>query len=320
MNLELGKKIAVLRKVQKRTQTELAEYLSVQPQTVSRWEVEGGTPDVSLLPKIALFFGVTLDELFGMTDMEQIDNLVYKYSVLRDEKSFEEVMRSLDIGINSLEEELRSDKGNKEARQKREQLLAWKVHIYIQKSRKAKEDAENILDSLMGEVTEPDNPLYQALRLQKQQFRIQSGEGTAVIKEAKRIWDNDSSVENLYCYMAALFDMNNGAEILRLWEEDNVQMLVSDITPEVASIWQIMFGGAVTECNLSFFKKYFSLFEKNASAAGLFEARWELAKLYKALESHAEKERCKTMLLQEVESISLNEYLKDYYVKKINEL
>ena len=77
----------------------------MNPQTVSRWEVEGGMPDIMLLPKIATFFGVSLDELFGMTDMEQISNLVYKYSVLRDEKSFEDVIRSLDIALNSMEEE-----------------------------------------------------------------------------------------------------------------------------------------------------------------------------------------------------------------------
>ena len=124
--MELGKRIAELRKMKKVTQAQLAEYLSVNPQTVSRWEVEGGTPDVMLLPKIASFFEVSLDELFGMTDMDYINNLVYKYSVLRDEKSFEEVMRSIDVALNSTEEN-------------RLQLQAWKVHIYIQKSRNALE-------------------------------------------------------------------------------------------------------------------------------------------------------------------------------------
>ena len=86
MHFEFGKRIAALRKAHKVTQAQLAEYLSVQPQTISRWEAEGGIPDVTLLPQIALFFGITLDELFGMTTMEQIDRLVYKYSVLRDER------------------------------------------------------------------------------------------------------------------------------------------------------------------------------------------------------------------------------------------
>lgn len=41
VNLKLGKRIASLRKANKVTQSELAEYLLVQPQTISRWEAEG---------------------------------------------------------------------------------------------------------------------------------------------------------------------------------------------------------------------------------------------------------------------------------------
>ena len=104
--MELGKKIASLRKQNKITQVQLAEYLAVLPQTVSRWEADGGTPDVTLLPKIAMFFCVSLDELFGMNDMEQIENLVYKYSVLRDEKSFDEVMRKIDSSVEEIEEQM----------------------------------------------------------------------------------------------------------------------------------------------------------------------------------------------------------------------
>ena len=51
--MDFGKRIAELRKLKKATQAQLAEYLTVNPQTVSRWEAEGGTPDVMLLPKIA---------------------------------------------------------------------------------------------------------------------------------------------------------------------------------------------------------------------------------------------------------------------------
>lgn len=325
MHLELGKKIALLRKSQKRTQSELAEYLCVQPQTVSRWEAEGGTPDISLLPKIALFFGVTLDELFGMTDMEQINQLVYKYSVLRDEKTFEEVIRSIEMGVDSCEEEIKNNPDDATAKQKREQLLAWKVHVYIQKSRKAKEDAEQILDDLMAEVTWEEHPLHQALRLQKQQFRIQSGEGTAVVKEAKENWEKNQTVENLYTYMAALMEMDNGTGILQLWQEEQTQRLVGEVTDQTIPLWHVMFRGAVSLCNLELFEKNYALFEEALSGANdaqsaLFEVKWEKAKLYKSLEMESEKERCKETLLQELEQLKLNEYLRDFYRKRISEM
>ena len=325
MNLELGKKIALLRKKQKRTQSELAEYLCVQPQTVSRWEAEGGTPDVSLLPKIALFFGVTLDELFGMTDMEQINQLVYKYSVLRDEKTFEEVMRSIDMGVSSLEEEMNASLNSADAKQKREQLLAWKIHVYIQKSRKAKEDAEQILDELMKEVTLEDNPLYQALRLQKQQFRIQNGEGTAVVEERKVSWEKEKTIENLYAYLVALMEMDNGAGILQVWQEEQVQNMVEEVTEQTIPLWQVMFCGAVSARNLEIFEKNYTMFEDGVALTedtqnALFGIKWEKAKLYKLLGKEYEKETSKEGLLKELETLPINEYLRDFYRKRISEM
>ena len=56
MELEIGKRITSLRKIKGITQLQLANYLGVLPQTVSRWETENGIPDVYLLPKIANFF------------------------------------------------------------------------------------------------------------------------------------------------------------------------------------------------------------------------------------------------------------------------
>lgn len=64
MNIKLGEKIRGLRKKREVTQEKFAEYLGVTPQAVSRWESGICYPDVELLPAIANFFSVTLDELF----------------------------------------------------------------------------------------------------------------------------------------------------------------------------------------------------------------------------------------------------------------
>ena len=53
MKLTVGEKIALLRKEKNITQTELAEYLVLAPQTISRWEVGNGAPEISLLPPSA---------------------------------------------------------------------------------------------------------------------------------------------------------------------------------------------------------------------------------------------------------------------------
>ena len=65
MQLDLGNNIRQLRRRDKRTQEQLAEALGVTSQAVSRWESGGSYPDMNLIPSLANFFGVSIDELFG---------------------------------------------------------------------------------------------------------------------------------------------------------------------------------------------------------------------------------------------------------------
>ena len=65
MQLDLGQKIRELRRRDGRTQEALAEAIGVTSQAVSRWEANGGYPDMEMIPSIANYFGVTIDELFG---------------------------------------------------------------------------------------------------------------------------------------------------------------------------------------------------------------------------------------------------------------
>ena len=59
----IGKFIAALRKANGMTQKELGEKLYVSDKTVSRWECDECTPELSLIPSIAEIFGITTDEL-----------------------------------------------------------------------------------------------------------------------------------------------------------------------------------------------------------------------------------------------------------------
>ena len=68
MNVKnIGAVIYELRKTKAITQDELAKYVGVSAQAVSKWE-KGGVPDTELLPKIADFFEVSIDKLFGRCD------------------------------------------------------------------------------------------------------------------------------------------------------------------------------------------------------------------------------------------------------------
>ena len=61
----LGRRIARLRLAKTATQERLAKELNVSPQAVSKWENDINYPDISLLPDLARFLGVSIDELLS---------------------------------------------------------------------------------------------------------------------------------------------------------------------------------------------------------------------------------------------------------------
>ena len=70
MNVSLADKLKELRKAKRISQEKLAEYLGVSYQAVSKWENGVTCPDVMLLPDIARYYGITVDELL---QVEKID-------------------------------------------------------------------------------------------------------------------------------------------------------------------------------------------------------------------------------------------------------
>jgi len=83
--MEIGNQIKVLRTQRGMTQEELAQQLGVSAQAVSKWERDAATPDIQLLPAISAYFGVTIDELFALSDetrMVRIQNMLWDERVL----------------------------------------------------------------------------------------------------------------------------------------------------------------------------------------------------------------------------------------------
>jgi len=65
MELNFGENIKKLRRSRDLTQEALADALGISAQSVSKWECAYGYPDITQLPAIANFFGVTIDELLN---------------------------------------------------------------------------------------------------------------------------------------------------------------------------------------------------------------------------------------------------------------
>ncbi len=323
--MEIGTRILQLRKQKGITQQQLAEYLSVLPQTVSRWEAGGGTPDVMLLPKVATFFGVTMDELFGMHDMERIQQMVLRYSVLWDEKSFEEAMHEVEAGIK----EAVADK----AEEKRQQLLALKMHLLLQKGRQALKEADKIADQLIEETEEATNPLHLAVRLQKMQFDMQNGKAAKRLRESRKAFEEHPDMETLQIYFWALEESGQGAEVLRQQEHPFVKQMLKGTDENAKLVWEILFHGAAQTEDVNFFEEHFSEYEMRMKAlanskksvngegeSNCLQIRFLMASLFKEAGMKEKTEALKPVLLQEAEVLKNQEMLYRLYVEQIQAL
>ena len=74
--VKIHEQIAFLRKQKGLTQEQLANALGVSNQAVSKWESAVCCPDIGLLPDIAKFFDVSVDELLGFTPISTTGDIV----------------------------------------------------------------------------------------------------------------------------------------------------------------------------------------------------------------------------------------------------
>lgn len=76
MNIYFGENLKQLRQKQDFTQEKLAEFFGVSFQTISKWERGDTYPDITMLPEIALFFKISVDELLGVNKTENEDEII----------------------------------------------------------------------------------------------------------------------------------------------------------------------------------------------------------------------------------------------------
>ena len=96
-DIRIGEQISFLRRQKGITQETLAKHFGVTNQTVSKWESGQCYPDIQLLPQIADYFGISVDELMGHTPAVSLEALcltLKKYFTdLPEAKCFDEAYR-----------------------------------------------------------------------------------------------------------------------------------------------------------------------------------------------------------------------------------
>lgn len=95
--INMKEQITFLRKQKGLTQDELAKYLGVTNQAVSKWENGQCCPDIQLLPELAKLFEVSVDELLGYKETKGLGdiclNLKDYFVSLPEKEAFENAYR-----------------------------------------------------------------------------------------------------------------------------------------------------------------------------------------------------------------------------------
>ena len=150
MNFKIGENIRRLRKQRNISQEVLAQYLGVSFQAVSKWENNDNLPDITMIPALASFFGVSTDELFDFDRLkteEKIQQACWDIADIRydNPQKAEQMLRDL----------LKQYPGNE---------VILNNLLYTMRAPQRCEEVVTICKSIL-EITKLDDVKYDVLRI-----------------------------------------------------------------------------------------------------------------------------------------------------------
>ena len=101
-NINIADNIVRLRHEKKLTQEQLADFVGVTKASVSKWETAQSMPDILILPKLASYFGVSIDELLGYESSlskEQIEKIYQDFTMAFTKEPFDAVIERIETLI-----------------------------------------------------------------------------------------------------------------------------------------------------------------------------------------------------------------------------
>ena len=95
MNILLDENLRKLRTSRGSRQEDLANHLGVSVQSVSKWERGENLPDLTLIPAIASYYNVTVDDLLGVGEVRKQEKIDWYFAeskkLLHDGKTEENI-------------------------------------------------------------------------------------------------------------------------------------------------------------------------------------------------------------------------------------
>ncbi|MCH4889524.1 helix-turn-helix transcriptional regulator [Acidaminobacter sp. JC074] len=290
MDIKICKNILRLRKEQGVTQAQLAEYLGLSPQAVSKWELEAAMPDIYLIPKIAFFFDISIDHLFGTSDYESADLLVSKYSAVKNDKNY----RTAYDAVNTL---LDLDNQNLKALELLCRLEHERSLEYLTKSKVACHKLLSAADGI-------DTDLEKRARIQLMRFDKMLG-NDSFIEDYMIQFEKSKSLDDFNYLILALGHKGQYQEMMR-WADDYLESFSLE---DQGWIYPNLMEAGLFLGDTSYLMKCFdNIVELNTDLHQIFNAWYLRWKHFRNTKDEKEVDLCKAKLLELLPNQGLNEF------------
>lgn len=290
MNIEICSNIAKLRKEYKMTQSQVAEYLGVSPQAVSKWEQEAAVPDVYLIPKIAFLFNVSIDTLFGNTNLDTTDLLVSKYSTIKNDRNYNEAKKSVDKLLDVDSEDLKT--------------LGLLCKLQHERALEFLSKSKNACETLLKKADGKDENWTKRAKIQLMRYETMFG-NSHFINDYKNKFKETKTVEDFNYLLIALGHNNQYHEMKSLG--DNYISTFSE--EDQLKIYPNLMEAALVLEDIEYAKLCFDkIIKENNELPQIFNAWWLLWELHKKLGNIEEVEICRKELLSQLKNQGYNSY------------
>lgn len=257
-----------------------------------------------------------------MTSIERAEDLVAKYSVLRDDRSFQEAMDCVNLQLQTIDTSLKnSTEDTTELKKNRDNLEAEKIHLWIQQGREAFQRALKMVDSFVKKTEQnPEHPWYLRMRLQKNQLCIALDKGREALAECKRNFVENPDVFTLEIYFVMLFDLQKYEEILAIQETDSqAREITFPVSEKNLGIWYWLIHAAAKTNEMYFIEKNMPPILEVCSKEDEFDFLMCLLDLYRDENQKEKLTAIKKRLTSLLPEKSFNKYFLENVKKRIEQ-